>query len=61
MLLALLACAHLRPGTLRIVVDQETATVVFTGKGPVPVRYLLTYRGDRLVSEVWQIDPALAK
>jgi ketosteroid isomerase-like protein len=37
-----------------------TANVVFEGKKPIPVRYILVYRGDRLVSEVWQIDPGLA-
>lgn len=36
-----------------------TATVKFTGKKPIPVRYVLVYRGDKLVSEVWQIDPNL--
>ena len=36
-----------------------TANVKFVGKNTVPVRYVLTYRGDRLVSETWQIDPKL--
>jgi len=36
-----------------------TAAVKFTGKKPIPVRYVLVYRGDKLVSEVWQIDPKL--
>jgi len=34
-----------------------TANVVFKGKGPIPVRYVLVYREDKLVSEVWQINP----
>jgi len=36
-----------------------SAAVKFTGKKPIPVRYILVYRGDKLVSEVWQIDPHL--
>lgn len=36
-----------------------SADVKFSGKGTVPVRYILTYRGDKLVNEVWQIDPKL--
>jgi len=38
-----------------------SANVKFIGKNTVPVRYVLTYRGDRLVNEVWQIDPNLGK
>jgi len=38
-----------------------TADVRFSGKNTVPVRYVLTYRGDKVVSEIWQIDPKLAK
>ncbi|WP_226893537.1 nuclear transport factor 2 family protein [Nisaea sediminum] len=38
-----------------------SANVKFLGKGTVPVHYVLTYHGDRLVSEIWQIDPKLAK
>ncbi|PLX39114.1 MAG: hypothetical protein C0606_00790 [Hyphomicrobiales bacterium] len=38
-----------------------TADVTFKGKATVPVRYVLTYRGDALVSEIWQIDPNLGK
>lgn len=34
-----------------------TADVVFTGKQPIPVRYVLVYRGDKLVNEIWQISP----
>ncbi len=37
-----------------------TANVEFTGKAPIKVRYVLTYRDNKLVSEVWQIDPNLA-
>ena len=35
------------------------AAVKFMGKNPIPVRYILVYRGDKLVNEVWQIDPNL--
>ncbi len=38
-----------------------SANVKFVGKATVPVRYVLTYRGDRLVNEVWQIDPKLGQ
>lgn len=38
-----------------------TADVVFRGKQPIPVRYVLTYRDGKLVSEVWQIAPANAQ
>ncbi|MBN9672071.1 nuclear transport factor 2 family protein [Roseibium aggregatum] len=38
-----------------------TADVRFSGKNTIPVRYVLTYRGDKLSSEVWQIDPKLGK
>ncbi len=37
-----------------------TADVIFEGKGKIPVRYVLTYRDQRLVEEIWQVDPALA-
>ena len=37
-----------------------TANVKFEGKQPIMVRYVLTYREGQLVSETWQIDPALA-
>ena len=33
------------------------ADVVFTGKQPIPVRYVLVYREGKLVNEVWQIAP----
>jgi len=35
------------------------AAVKFMGKKPIPVRYILVYRGDKLVNEIWQIDPNL--
>lgn len=38
-----------------------TADVKFTGKTAIPVRYVLTYRGDSLVTEIWQIDPNLGQ
>ncbi|MDA8382627.1 MAG: nuclear transport factor 2 family protein [Betaproteobacteria bacterium] len=38
-----------------------TADVRFTGKATIPVRYVLTYRSGKLVDEIWQIDPHLAK
>lgn len=37
-----------------------TANVVFEGKMPIKVRYILTYRDGLLVTETWQIDPKLA-
>jgi ketosteroid isomerase-like protein len=36
-----------------------TANVIFSGKNTIKVRYVLTYRGGKLVNEVWQIDPKL--
>ncbi len=38
-----------------------TADVKFMGKNTIPVRYVLTYRGDDLVAEIWQIDPKLGQ
>ncbi|MEM5312508.1 nuclear transport factor 2 family protein [Paraburkholderia sp. JHI869] len=38
-----------------------TANVVFEGKQPIRVRYVLTYRDARIVSETWQIDATPAK
>ncbi|GGE92137.1 nuclear transport factor 2 family protein [Massilia psychrophila] len=35
------------------------AKVQFDGKAQVKVRYVLTYRDGKLVSETWQIDPKL--
>lgn len=37
-----------------------TANVIFSGKSDIKVRYVLTYRDGKIVSEVWQIDPNLA-
>jgi len=37
-----------------------SANVVFNGKKTIKVRYILTYRGGKLVNEIWQIDPKLA-
>lgn len=37
-----------------------SANVVLEGKAPIKVRYVLTYRDGRIVSETWQIDPKLA-
>ena len=34
-----------------------TANVVFKGKAVINVRYVLVYRGGKLVNEVWQIMP----
>ncbi|SCW58868.1 nuclear transport factor 2 family protein [Ancylobacter rudongensis] len=34
-----------------------TADVTFAGKNTVKVRYVLLYRGDRLVDEIWQVNP----
>lgn len=36
-----------------------TANVEFKGKHPIKVRYVLLYRGGKLIDEVWQIDPKL--
>ena len=37
-----------------------TANVLFTGKNPIKVRFVLTFRDSRITSEIWQIDPKLA-
>lgn len=37
-----------------------TADVAFKGKNTIEVRYVLVYRGGRISSEVWQIDPKLS-
>ncbi|MBI5068552.1 MAG: nuclear transport factor 2 family protein [Deltaproteobacteria bacterium] len=37
-----------------------SAHVMFTGKAPIKVRYVLTYRDGKIASETWQIDPKLA-
>ncbi len=36
------------------------ANVQFEGKAPIKVRYVLTFREGKIVSETWQIDPKLA-
>lgn len=36
-----------------------TANVMFEGKQPIKVRYVLTYRDGKVVNETWQIDPKL--
>jgi ketosteroid isomerase-like protein len=36
-----------------------TANVMFSGKKTIKVRYVLVYRGGKLVNEVWQINPKL--
>jgi len=36
-----------------------TARVLFVGKMPIKVRYVLVYRAGLIVSETWQIDPKL--
>ena len=38
-----------------------TADVVFTGKNTLKIRYVMLYRGDMLVDEVFQIDPKMAE
>lgn len=37
-----------------------TADVRFTGKQPIDLRYVLTYRGGKIVSETWQVVPTAA-
>lgn len=37
-----------------------SANVQFEGKAPVKVRYVLTFREGKIVSETWQIDPKLS-
>lgn len=36
------------------------AAVKFMGKKTIPVRYILVYRGSKLVNEIWQIAPNLS-
>ncbi len=38
-----------------------SADVFFTGSKTVPVHYVLSYRDGKLVSEIWQVAPSLAK
>ena len=58
-------------GTLKVSVDKleesanpkgstVSANVQFEGKQPIKVRYVLTFRDGKIVSETWQIDPKLA-
>jgi hypothetical protein len=37
-----------------------SANVLFEGRQPIKVRYILIYRDGMLVNEIWQIDPKLA-
>jgi hypothetical protein len=34
-----------------------TADIALAGKATVKVRYVLVYRGDKLVNEIWQVNP----
>lgn len=36
-----------------------SANVLFEGKAPIKVRYVLSFREGKIVSETWQIDPKL--
>ena len=36
-----------------------SANVVFHAKKPIKVRYVMVFRNDKLVNEVWQIDPKM--
>jgi hypothetical protein len=58
-------------GTMKVSVDKLeesvnpkgstiSANVQFEGKAPIKVRYVLTFREGRIVSETWQIDPKLS-
>lgn len=51
-------------GTMEQSVNPKGATVsanvMFEGKTPIKVRYILTFRNDKIVNEVWQIDPKLS-
>ena len=38
-----------------------TAKVLFKGKKTIPVRYVLVYRDNRIINEIWQISPAMIK
>ena len=37
-----------------------SANLLFEGKAPIKVRYVLTFRDGKVVNETWQIDPKLA-
>ena len=58
-------------GTLKVSIDKleesanpkgstVSANVQFEGKQPIKVRYVLTFRDGKIMSETWQIDPKLA-
>ena len=58
-------------GAMRVTVDKLeesanpkgstiSANVQFEGKAPIKVRYVLTFREGKIVSETWQIDPKLS-
>ena len=58
-------------GTMKVSVDKLeesanpkgstiSANVQFEGKAPIKVRYVLTLREGKIVSETWQIDPKLS-
>lgn len=58
-------------GTMKVSVDKleesanpkgstVSANVQFEGKAPIKVRYVLTFREGKIVSETWQIDPKLS-
>lgn len=36
-----------------------SANVQFEGKAPIKVRYVISFRDGKIVSETWQIDPKL--
>ena len=36
-----------------------SANLLFEGKAPIKVRYVLTFRDGKIVNETWQIDPKL--
>jgi ketosteroid isomerase-like protein len=50
-------------GTIEESVNPKGATVsanvLFEGKMPIKVRYVLTFREGKIVTETWQIDPKL--
>ena len=57
-------------GTMKVTVNQVeesinpkgatvSANVLYEGKSPIKVRYVLTFREGKIVSETWQIDPKL--
>ena len=58
-------------GTMKVTINQleesinpkgatVSANVLYEGKAPIKVRYVLTFREGKIVSETWQIDPKLA-